>query len=279
MSKQTSIQYAHSSANWMMGCDGCELWNKRVKKCYAGRQTESHGGKKGWPHTFEEPKLFLERVDPTLKWGAPTPAEREAKPWIPPDYPRIVFLNDMGDTFSNKLPLNWLAPMLPLIAASAHQFLVLTKRPSMFAKFADAYPLPGNLWPGTTFTAEPSVARIRELRRIQSGGPKWVSFEPLWSEIPHDAFDGIQWVIFGGESGHSEDQPTPFHLEILADALPRAASAGCARFVKQLGSYPKWNGERLIFRDFHGGDWSEWDQQFQIREFPDISRHSQTSLL
>jgi protein gp37 len=279
MSKQTSIQYAHSSANWQMGCDGCELWNARVKKCYAGKSTRGMEGNKGWPERFEAPKLFLERVEPTLKWGPPTPAEREAKPWIPDDYPRIIFLNDMGDTFSAKLPLNWMAPFLPRIKASPHQFLVLTKRPSQFVKFAEQHPLPPNLWPGTTFTADATVARIRELRKIQSGGPKWVSFEPLWSAIPHDAFDGIAWSIFGGESGPPADQPTPFRIEDLVDGMARAESAGCKRFVKQLGSRPVWNDGPIRLNDFHGGDWSEWPIELQIREFPDISRQSQTSLL
>lgn len=279
MGKDSSIQYCHSSANWQMGCDGCELWSKTVKKCYAGRQTQGMQGRKGWPLTFEEPKLFLERVDPTLKWGPPTPAERDKKPWIPEDYPRIIFLNDMGDTFSRLLPQNWMAPLLPLIAASPHQFLVLTKRPSQFRQFAEKHPLPPNIWPGTTFTSLPTEARIRELRLIKSGGPKWVSFEPLWSEIPRSAFEGIQWACFGGESGTPEEKPCDTVVDWIERGTVDAATFGCRRFVKQLGSRPVRDGMRMHLRDFHGGDWKEWPPELQIREFPQLSLHTQPALI
>ena len=281
MGKDSSVQWCHSSANWQMGCDGCELWSKTIKKCYAGKQTQGMEGKKGWPLSFDEPKLFLERVDPTLKWGPPTDHERDKKPWIPRDYPRIIFLNDMGDTFSRKLPQNWMAPLLPLIAKSAHQYLVLTKRPSALAAFAEKYPLPENLWPGTTFTSAPTEARIRELRKIRSGGPKFVSFEPLWSMIPPSAFEGIDWAIFGGESGEREHKPTPTPVEWIERGTIDAALHGVRRFVKQLGSRPMKDGHPLILRDFHGGDWNEaeFPTELRIREFPTISMHTQTALL
>jgi protein gp37 len=252
----------------MMGCQGCELWNRERKICYAGRSTENKKGQKGWPESFDKPTLFLERVEPTLKWGPLTEREREAKPWIPADYPRVIFLNDMGDTFSTTLPLNWMAPLLPRIAASPHQFLVLTKRPSMLRKFAERFPLPANLWPGTTFTTTVTIARIRELTKIQSGGPKFVSFEPLWSEIPADAFKGIQWAIFGGESGTPGERPTAFKLKWLEKAMLDATTHLCRRFVKQLGSNPTWVSGPLRLKDFHGGDWNEWPPEFRIREMP-----------
>jgi protein gp37 len=215
----------------MMGCQGCELWNRERKICYAGRSTENKKGQKGWPESFDKPTLFLERVEPTLKWGPLTEREREAKPWIPADYPRVIFLNDMGDTFSTTLPLNWMAPLLPRIAASPHQFLVLTKRPSMLRKFAERFPLPANLWPGTTFK-------------------------------------GIQWAIFGGESGTPGERPTAFKLKWLEKAMLDATTHLCRRFVKQLGSNPTWVSGPLRLKDFHGGDWNEWPPEFRIREMP-----------
>jgi protein gp37 len=262
-----------------MGCDGCELWNGQRKVCYAGRQTIERAGMKGWPVKFERPSLFLERVEPTLKWGPLTDMEKEAKPWIPEGYPRIIFLNDMGDTFSRLLPQNWMAPLLPRIAESPHQFLVLTKRPSLLRAFAEKHPLPPNFWPGTTFTTQPTEARIRELRHIKSGGPKFVSFEPLWSSVPPTAFDGIQWAIFGGESGRPEDKPAATPIENILTACVHAAAAGCRRFIKQLGSNPTKNDHRLQLKDFHGGEWAEWPAELQIREMPMLTIPQQATLL
>lgn len=283
MSKQTSIQWAHSTANWQMGCDGCELWipGRGIFKCYAGSMTRGMEGKKGWPVKFEEPKLFLERVEETLKWGPPTEMERNAKPWIPRDYPRVIFLNDMGDTFSKKLPLNWLAPLLPRMAESKHQFLVLTKRPSSLVQFAERFPLPSNFWPGTTFTADRTAARIDELRKIQTGGPKFVSFEPLWSAIPSSAFDGIAWAIFGGESGDIARgaRVTACDVDWIEQGNVAARRAGAAVFNKQLGSAPSYRGQYLPLPDMHGGDWEHWPEHLQIREMPTLSLQHQTDLL
>lgn len=281
MSKQTNIQYAHSSCNLQMGCSGCELWNKERKSCYAGKQTAKWGGRKGWPRVFEEPTLFIERLDECLKWGPPTDAENAAKPWIPKSMPRIVFLNDMGDTFDAKLPLNWLAPLLPLLAKSAHQFLILTKRPSRFAEFAKRFPLPSNVWPGTTITSAATAKRADFIREIDSGGPHYLSVEPIWGEIPFDVYQGFQWVQFGGESADlKEGEPcNETRLEWITRGIDWAHHAGAKVFVKQLGTLPYIDRVKLTLKDNHGGNWDEWPEQFRVREYPYVPTSTQASLL
>lgn len=256
-----------------MGCDGCELWTPTIRKCYAGRQTADRAGNKGWPSRFEDPVLFLDRLEPALKWGPPTEKEREAKPWIPAEMPRLIFLNDMGDTFSRKLPLNWMAPVLSRLAECPSQFLLLTKRPSRLVEFAERFPLPPNVWPGTSVTSAKTVNRIEMLRKLTSGGPKFVSFEPLWSQMPQEAFAGIQWAIFGGESGNrrTPDEPvTECRLEWLDDGVSLAQRHGARAFVKQVGSYSTLGGIEQHFKDSHGGDWNEWPTRLRVREFPEI---------
>ena len=41
-----------------------------------------------------------------------------------------------------------------------------------------------------------------------------------------------------------------------------------AFFVKQLGARPLLNEEPLVLRDGHGGDWTEWPEEFRIRDVP-----------
>src|SRR4051794_31894480 len=54
MSVATKIQWCDSTCNPTMGCDGCELWNPKVKKCYAGNLHVRFGGStKGYSPTFE----------------------------------------------------------------------------------------------------------------------------------------------------------------------------------------------------------------------------------
>ena len=42
MGERTQIEWADSTLNLEMGCDGCELWNLEasVKRCYAGTLTQ-----------------------------------------------------------------------------------------------------------------------------------------------------------------------------------------------------------------------------------------------
>lgn len=267
MSKHTAIQWAHSSANWQMGCTGCECWNSRKRICYAGTQTTMRAGQKGYPPNFETPTLFLDRVATTLSWGPLKQGERDAKPWIPATMPRLIFLNDMGDTFDAKLPLNWMAPLLPLIAKSEHHFLLLTKRPSRLVEFSDRFDIPTNVWLGTSVTSDKTAGRVDHLRKVRGGGPKFVSFEPLWSEIPAECFDGIQWAIIGGESG---ENATPCDLAWIRRAVVDATMSGVPIFVKQYGSAPIDNGSMIHLKDSHGGNWDEWEKYLRIRKFPQI---------
>lgn len=283
MAKETSIQWADSSLNLQAGCDGCELWNDRRRICYAGRMIDggargqsAFAGRKGWPASFAEPELFLDRLEPALKWADLTGTKREDKPWLD-GLPRIIFLNDMGDTFSKKLPGNWMAPILPRLAESPHQFLLLTKRPSRLAEFAARFPLPPNVWPGTSVTSDRTAGRVEFLRKIKSGGPKFVSCEPLWSELPAKTFEGMQWAIFGGESGDRDCDVTATDLAWLYEGAMFARQHGAKPFIKQLGSRAYFEsaelGEDVPFTtiDGHGGEWNEWPMALRIREMPSIN--------
>src|SRR3990167_2456987 len=108
------ISWCDSTLNLMMGCGGCELWNGARKSCYAGVMTErqvrgDHFAlhSKGWPEAFDAPQLFPHRLPEALAWPDLTGKDRLEKPWLN-GLPRIVFLNDMGDTFTDQLPPDWL---------------------------------------------------------------------------------------------------------------------------------------------------------------------------
>lgn len=180
-----------------------ELWNPKtgVRHCYAGELTERYGGRKGWPESFDRPALFPQRLDEALRWPDLTGTARLGKPWLD-GLPRLIFLNDMGDSFTESLPLDWLAPDLPRMATSPHQLLLLTKRPRRMAEFSRSHPLPANVWPGTSVTSMATLSRIEALRGVVGGGVRWVSAEPLLEYLGPDLdLDGIDWVIVGGESG------------------------------------------------------------------------------
>jgi protein gp37 len=267
MAIHTDIEWADSTLNLMMGCDGCELWNPAagVRHCYAGTLTGRYAGvNKGWPESFDKPKLFLDRLGPALRWPDLTGKSRLDKPWFD-GYPRMIFLNDLGDSFTESLPLDWLAPLLPKIAASPHRWLLLTKRPKRMAEFSRAHPLPRNVWPGVSVTSAANVGRIVDLLAVKGGGVKWLSIEPLlgpvnprsipfngftidalipnccpWSGmrdpcVHENACNGVSivWAILGGESGADA---RPCQLEWMRELIWQCVPAGVPVFVKQLGS-------------------------------------------
>lgn len=72
----------------------------------------------------------------------------------------------------------------------------------------------------------------------------------------------IDWVVVGGESGH---KARPMELDWARSLRDQCQAAAVPFFMKQMGSvFAKENG----FLDPKGCDWSEWNQEFKIREFP-----------
>lgn len=282
MSEKTSIEYADTSLNPMMGCAGCELWSgtgtagPRVRVCYAGKLTSVYGGRRGWPDTFERPKIFPERFDQIERLTDLTGSERILRPWLS-GLPRVIFLCDMGDAFTRGLPDDWLAPYLPRIAAAPHIFLLLTKLPSRMAEFSARHPLPPNVWPGVSVTTHRTFPRIETLRRrVVGGGPRWVSWSPMW-EAPGNLFlralmddrrvgpqAPIEWVVLEGESGNRDGAPVP-ELGWFVSAIGDARQAGAAAFVKQLGTSI---AIKIGLSDAHGRKMEEWPEFVRVREMP-----------
>lgn len=190
MGIHTDIEWCDSSLNLQMGCDGCELWNtkKDIKICYSGTLHQVYAGpnKKGWPESFDKPKLFLDRLEPALRWPDLTGTERPYKPWLN-GLPRMIFLNDMGDTFTESLPLDWLAPLLPRMAESPHIFMLLTKRAGRMRLFSKEHPFPKNFVLMTSITSEATVNRLNDLVACRGGAWFGVSYEPAqgWVDFTH----------------------------------------------------------------------------------------------
>jgi protein gp37 len=270
VSEHTSIEWADSSCNAMMGCNGCELWNRAtgVAYCYAGLMTDRYGGQAGWPASFDHPMMFTGRIEKAATWKDLTGKSRLKKPWLD-GMPRMIFLNDMGDTFTEALPNDWLAPYLPVMERTPHVWLLLTKRGEALRQFAEAHPLPANVWPGVSVTTNRSLPRLDSLRKIRSGGPKWVSVEPLIEEVtlPADAISWLNWVVVGGESGTFARPCDVDWIRSIVDVC-RANAVAC--FVKQLGSKPIGAGVLPVNEKFKGND--EADFPFDLRgqrNFPD----------
>ncbi len=231
----TDISWCDSTANLEMGCDGCELWlpERGIRHCYAGLGTARYAGRNGWPVSFDRPQLFLHRLDAFLRWPDLRGQCRLEKPWLN-GLPRLIFLNDMGDTFTESLPLDWLAPAWQRMADSPHIWLMLTKRPQRMREFLRQHGCPANVWPGVSVTSSANAARLDELAKVDSA-MRWVSAEPLLSALEVSRLDPrvLRWVVVGGESGPGARVS---ELQWFRDIRDHCSLFGIPFFMKQLGS-------------------------------------------
>lgn len=254
-----------------MGCAGCELWMPvhGVRKCYAGNMTQrmtALGPVRGWPKSFGEPEMFPQRMKDAEGWSDLAGTKRLDKPWLD-DLPRIVFLNDMGDTFTKGLPKDWLGPFLPRMAKTPHVYLILTKRVGAMRDFFDRHECPPNVGVGASITNEHTkYSRVPLLHEVRASW-RFLSVEPMWEFIDLKPFlPWLDWCIFGFESGAD---PTPGDIHWLRREIKACGEDDVPCFVKQLGARPLSSGRQMMtMKDSHGGDWSEWPSDLRVREMP-----------
>ena len=277
MSKDTPIEWCDSSANPVMGCDGCELWIPgKVEHCYAGSLHKIRAGRPGYADKFEVPKLFPGRMAIAANWN--TTPNRTDKPWL--TGPRKIFISDMGDALSRDVPLEYLRDEVIGAVNSEkgrrHQWLWLTKQPARMVKLAEMIGIwPENLWAMTSVTSGEQLGRVRQLGRVPAK-VRGVSYEPALGPVDFRPYlpgcdkdceqcarirehmrewpRGTGHLPMGSASrdpphrdgiswlivgGESGPGARPFDLAWARSAVQQCKDAGVAVFVKQMGSRPR----------------------------------------
>ena len=274
----TKIQWCDSTDNPSMGCDGCELWNRKtgVRKCYAGNMTTRFGGhNKGYPPSFEEVTLYPGRMAQAAMWTDLRGKQRLNKPWLD-GRDRHIFVSDMGDSLSEAVSFEYLnfeiIDNVVSAEGSRHVWQWLTKRPERMAQFSDwleeqGLSWPINLWAGTSITTSPTLGRVSSLLKVGDSGTRhFLSVEPQRESIDlRPWLPQLDWVIQGGQSGTDEH---PFDVNWARDILEQCREHNCTYFLKQLGAVAVEHGRRVHLIDGHGGDWSEWAPELQVRDMP-----------
>jgi protein gp37 len=221
-------------------------------------------GLKGWPDSFTEFTLFPKRIPQACNWPDLTGTVRPDKPWLN-GYPRIIFLNDLGDGFAPIAPLDWAEPYIEMMEASPHIWLWLTKWPGKMVRFFDRLgQVPSNFWLGTSVTYPHTAWRVGELMRLR-GMPTvlWASLEPLLGPVDfiggYGWFDLLDWVCGGSESGLNA---RPSHPDWHRRTRDFCQANGIKYFFKQHGEWlhesqfdpARAKGSYIINTKFH-----KWD--------------------
>lgn len=243
MGNVSTIQWTEKTWNPFHGCkkvsDGCKF-------CYMYRDKERYGQD---PTKVVRSKSTF--YDP-LKWKEPA----------------LVFTCSWSDWFIDEAD-QWRDECWEIIKNTPHlTYQILTKRPENIADrlpadWNEGYP---NVWLGVSIESNKTRWRLNHLRD-NPAKVKFVSFEPLLESISDADLGGIDWAIFGGESGNSNGKYKyrPCEIDWIREGLWNCRRYNVLPFVKQLGTYL---AKKMKLKDPHGGDISEFPEDLRIREFP-----------
>ena len=229
---QSAIEWTEKTWNPVTGCtkisQGCKF-------CYAekfARRLQLMGSENyrdGFKVTIHPGML-----DRPLRWKKPS----------------VIFVNSMSDLFHSKVPDDFIMQAFAVMnQAHWHQFQVLTKRPARVAAMSKKLNWADNIWMGTSVESGRHADRIDYLRKT-SANIKFLSLEPLLSELPKLNLVNIDWVIVGGESGA---KARPMQQEWVEDIQHQCKKSAVPFFFKQWGGKNKKRAGRLL----HGRTWDE----------------------
>jgi protein gp37 len=170
--------------------------------------------------------------------------------------PRTVFVNSMSDLFHEDVPDDFIRHVFDIMVETPrHTYQVLTKRSKRLAQLAPSLPWPTNVWMGVSVESAKYRFRIRHLQSVKAA-VRFLSCEPLLGSLGELEFDGIHWVIAGGESGPGA---RPMMLPWVTDVRDQCRAEGVPFFFKQWGGRtPKAGG-----RDLDGRTWDEMPASFE----------------
>lgn len=214
--KPTKIEWTQASWNPTIGCDkvssGC-------KNCYAQAMANRLQaiGNPDYKDGFAF-KMLPQRLDEPKRNKKPT----------------LYFVNSMSDLFHQKMDFDFLERIMQVIADTPHhQYQILTKRPHTMKEYFSKREIPPNVWLGTTVESSKVKSRI-DLIRDLSASVKWLSCEPLISDLGELDLRGIDWVIAGGESGANA---RAMKEEWVLNIKRQCEAQNVAFFFKQWGAW------------------------------------------
>lgn len=242
---ETAIEWTDLTWN---PASGCQKVSAGCKHCYAETIAEKFRGA-AFPAGF----AYTERPH---KLREPGKVKQ----------PSLIFTNSMTDLFWDQWDPDYRRRVIDVIRGlPRHRFQLLTKRAEAMRDWTHEHgPLPSNVWAGVTIEGAATVGRAGALRDTLCT-TRFISGEPLLDACDGLEFDGIDWLILGGESGrHLESprvcavrglveqdergkwRPSARGREIISSLIDRADRAGCPVFFKQWGGpRPKSGGATL----------------------------------
>lgn len=163
--------------------------------------------------------------------------------------PTTIFVNSMSDLFHKNCTFDFIEQVFEtMMIGNWHIYQILTKRAERMAEFISIWlkkknllEVPKHIWLGVSCGIQKAVKRIEILKTIPAK-IKFVSVEPLL-ELVSAAFDGIHWVIVGGESGVGF---RPVKKEWIIEIQKSCEKSGTCFYFKQWGGRTSKSGGRTL---------------------------------
>ncbi len=222
---KTKIEWTQDSWNPTTGCDkissGC-------LNCYAERMS------------FRLQKMGSPKYADGFNLRTHSNALLEPYKW---KKSRMVFVNSMSDLFHENVPFEFIEAVFKVMNENpSHIFQILTKRGYILEKYSQKLSWSKNIWMGVTVEDRSTIARIDALRNT-GAYIKFLSCEPLLSDLEQIDLRSIDWVIVGGESGSNA---RPMSESWVQNILKQCKDANVPFFFKQWGGFNKKKNGKLL---------------------------------
>ena len=198
---------------------GCTKYSEGCRNCYAAvmaRRLKAMGLEK-YKNEFEV-TLHEECLTEPLKWKGN----------------HNIFVCSMSDLFHEDVPFGFIDKVMATIERTKNnRYQILTKRAERMFEYFSSHSIPENAWLGVTVENEEAKYRIDYLRKLDAT-IRFLSCEPLLSDLGIIDFTGIDWVIVGGESGGGA---RPMDERWVISIKDQASASNTAFFFKQWGTW------------------------------------------
>lgn len=163
--------------------------------------------------------------------------------------PKVIFVNSMSDIFHEDIPFSFIEKVFKVMNENPqHIFQVLTKRAELLLEYSPNLNWTSNIWMGVTVEDKKATRRVDYLRKTNAA-VKFLSCEPLISDLGQLDLQNINWVIVGGESG---PKSRPIKEDWVIDIFKQCKSADIPFFFKQWGGVnKKKTGKELQGEIYH----------------------------
>ncbi len=238
MAENTKIEWTDHTFNPWIGCTkvgpACDF-------CYAESLSNRYGWVTWGPHGERK------RTSPA-NWRKPIAWDKAA---AKAGVRHRVFCASLADWLDNQVPAQWREDLALLIDETPNlDWLLLSKRIQNFDKHAPWHSdnLPSNVWLGITCASQDEFDRDYPKLAAVNARVRFISYEPALAPLIY--VGGVSprpnWIICGGESGHSARMMRPEWARDIRDACK---THGIAFFMKQMTKKAEIPADLLI-REF-----------------------------